>query len=189
MLIDFNELKDKLNDVRTGKIKEGAKIGVNPVDDYFRFKEGNFNVILGHANVGKTTLMLYLMLVFAKRLKIRWLVFSSENEAHSIVRKLVEFLAQKPINKIDKEEYNEHLTFIYENFKIIDASTLYTYRQVIELATAIRKPWEYKGFLIDPYNSLIKNPALAKQIGGHEYNYQATTELRIFCKNIMFLFG
>tara|TARA_A200000159_G_scaffold38607_1_gene34966 strand:+ start:1015 stop:1929 length:915 start_codon:yes stop_codon:yes gene_type:complete len=182
MLIDFNELKDKLNDVRTGKIKEGAKIGVNPVDDYFRFKEGNFNVILGHANVGKTTLMLYLMLVFAKRLKIRWLVFSSENEAHSIVRKLVEFLAQKPINKIDKEEYNEHLTFIYGNFKIIDASTLYTYRQVIELATAIRKAWEYKGFLIDPYNSLIKDPAMAKQIGGHEYDYQATTELRIFCK-------
>ena len=162
MLIDFNELKTKLNDVRTGKIKEGAKIGNTHVDEFLRFKEGNFNVILGHANVGKTTLVLYLMLVFAKRLNIRWLVFSSENEAHSIVRKLVEFLAQKPINKIESDEYDKHLEFVYSNFKIIDATTLYTYRQVIELATAIRKAWEFKGFLIDPYNSLIKDPKNGK---------------------------
>ena len=77
MLIDQN-LKDKLNDLRTGKTKEGEKIGVDAIDKYLRFKQGNFVVVLGHANVGKTTLILYLMLMFAKRLGKRWLVFSSE---------------------------------------------------------------------------------------------------------------
>ena len=100
MILEFNQLKNKLNDIRTGKIKEAEKIGVPAIDDYIRFKYGNFNVVLGHANVGKTTVVLYLMLVYAKRLNIRWLVFSSENEAHSLIRKLVEFLEQKPMNKI-----------------------------------------------------------------------------------------
>jgi len=40
------------------------------------------------------------MLSYTIKHKIRWLVYSSENEPHSIIRKLVEYLAQKPINKI-----------------------------------------------------------------------------------------
>lgn len=182
MLIEFNDLKDKLNKIRTGQMKEGYKINVPQIDEYIRFKEGNFNVILGHANVGKTTVMLYLMLLYAKRLGVRWLVFSSENEAHSIVRKLVEFLDQKPINKIEETDFNTHLKFINEHFKIVDSSELFTYRKLLELAKAVKKAWDYKGMLIDPYNSLIKDPELSKSIGGHEYDYQATTEIRIFCK-------
>jgi len=182
MLIEFQNLKDKLKDIRSGKIKEGEKINVQEIDEYFRFKEGNFNVVLGHANVGKTTVILYLMLVYAKRLNKKWLVFSSENEPHSIVRKLLEFLEQKPINKIQDAEFEEHLEFINNHFKIIDTSNLFTYRKLIELATAIKNAWDYQGLLIDPYNSLIKEPEMSKSIGGHEYDYQATTEIRLFAK-------
>lgn len=182
MILEFNQLKNKLNDIRTGKIKEAEKIGVPAIDDYIRFKYGNFNVVLGHANVGKTTVVLYLMLVYAKRLNIRWLVFSSENEAHSLVRKLVEFLEQKPINKIEEEDFNKHLEYINLHFKIIDATELYDYRKLLELATAVKKAWDYHGLLIDPYNSLVKDPELSKSIGGHEYDYLATTEMRLFCK-------
>lgn len=182
MILEFNQLKNKLNDIRTGKIKEAEKIGVPAIDDYIRFKYGNFNVVLGHANVGKTTVVLYLMLVYAKRLNIRWLVFSSENEAHSLVRKLVEFLEQKPINKIEEEDFNKHLEYINLHFKIIDATELYDYRKLLELAKAVKKAWDYHGLLIDPYNSLVKDPELSKSIGGHEYDYLATTEMRLFCK-------
>ena len=182
MLIEFNDLKDKLKDIRTGKIKEGEKIDIQEIDEYLRFKEGNFNVVLGHANVGKTTVILYLMLVYSKRLGKRWLVFSSENEPHSIVRKLLEFLEQKPINKIQETEFEKHLEFINAHFKIIDSSSLYTYRKLIELSNAIKNAWEYHGLLIDPYNSLIKDPEMSKSIGGHEYDYQATTEIRLFAK-------
>lgn len=182
MLINFEDVKDKLNKIRTGQQKEAYKLDIQEVDDYIRFKEGNFNIVLGHANVGKTTVVLYMMLLYAKRLGIRWLVFSSENEPHSIIRKLVEFLEQKPINKIEETDFNNHLSWIFEYFKIVDTSSLYTYRQLIELGTAIKKAWDYKGMLIDPYNSLIKDPEMSKSLGGHEYDYQATTEMRIFCK-------
>lgn len=182
MLINFEDVKDKLNKIRIGQQKEAYKLDIQEIDEYIRFKEANFNIVLGHANVGKTTVILYMMLLYAKRLGIRWLVFSSENEPHSIVRKLVEFLEQKPINKIEETDFNEHIDWIFEYFKIVDTSSLYTYRQLIELGTAIKKAWDYKGMLIDPYNSLIKDPEISKSIGGHEYDYQATTEMRIFCK-------
>lgn len=185
MLIDLNKTYSHLDKIRSGEIKEGLKLGFPKIDDYLRFKPGNFNVVLGHANVGKTTVILYLMLLYTKKQKLRWLIFSSENEPHSIIRKLVEFIEQKPLNKISEKQYKDHLSYINENFKIIDTNQLYTYRKLIELAQSVKNAWNYDGLLIDPYNSLIKDPELMKGIGGHEYDYQATTEMRLFCKKNM----
>jgi len=107
MLIDYKQQIEHLKEIRKGSIKEGAKYGLPEIDEYIRFKPSNFNVILGHANVGKTTVALYLMLVQAQKNDIKWLVFSSENESHSVIRKLVEFLVAKPINKDSEEEFNK----------------------------------------------------------------------------------
>ena len=50
------------------------------------------------------------------------------------------------------------------------------------MCKVIKDAWDYQVLLIDPYNSLIKDPKLIGAVGGHEYDYQATTELRIFAK-------
>jgi len=185
MLIDLNKTYLHLDNIRSGKIKEGLRLGYPAIDDYLRFKPGNFNVVLGHANVGKTTVILYLMLLYTKKQKKKWLIFSSENEAHSIIRKLIEFIEQKPLNKISEKQYRTHLDYINEYFKIVDTNTLFTYRKLLELAQAVKNAWHYDGLLIDPYNSLIKDAEIMKGIGGHEYDYQATTEMRLFCKKNM----
>jgi hypothetical protein len=182
MLINLEKTYDHLKRIRNGEIKEGLGLGIPEVDKYLRFKYGNFNVILGHANVGKTTVILYLMLLYTKKHNLRWLIFSSENEPYSILRKLVEFLEQKPIHKIEEEQYTKHLDYLNSHFKIIDTTELYNYRKLIELCKAVKGAWDFQGLLIDPYNSLIKDGDLVKDIGGHEYDYQATTEFRIFCK-------
>lgn len=182
MLINYESVLSKLNDVREGRIKEGLRLGIPDIDEYIRFKPSNFNIILGHANVGKTSIILFLMLSYSIKHNLRWLVYSSENEPHSIIRKLVEYLAQKPINKIDEAEFRQHTDYIHKHFKIIDPSKMYSYRDLIELATSIKRAWDYHGLLIDPYNSLVKDPTILKAVGGHEYDYQACTEMRIFCK-------
>jgi len=182
MIINFNEVAQKLEDIRNGKTKEGERIGNKEIDKFLRFKKSNFNVILGHANVGKTTVILYLMLCYAKRNGTRWLIYSSENESHSILRKFVEFLEQKPINLISKEKFDEHLNWINDYFKIIDNNTMYDFRSLLSFAKSIKDAWNYGGMLIDPYNSMTKSPELMKSLGGHEYDYQACTEIRMFCK-------
>ena len=183
MLIKIDETLKHLSGIRSGVIKQGLKLDIEEIDEYIRFKPSNFNVILGHANVGKTTVILYLMLLYTKRHNIRWLVFSSENEPYSIIRKLVEFLDLNPLNKIEEKNYKKHLDYVNKYFKIIDSSELYTYKTLLETATNVKKAWEYHGFLIDPYNSLSKDHALMKGVGSHEYDYQATSEIRLFCKS------
>ena len=183
MLINFEDHINKLDQVRSGQIKEGLKLGLPEIDEYLRFKYGNFNVILGHANVGKTSLILYLMYLYSLKHKVRWLVFSSENEPYALIRKIVEFAEGKPINKIETEDYKEQLKWINLHFKFVDCQELYTYKQILELGQAIKKAWDYQGFLIDPYNSLMKDRDVLKGINSHEYDYQATSEMRIFCKS------
>jgi len=182
MLINYEKVTAHLQDIRTGKIKEGLTLGVPEIDEYFRFKPASFNIVLGHSNTGKTTIVLYLMLAYAIKHQIKWLVFSSENEAYSIIRKLIEFLEERPIQDIPQKQFEKHSHFIYTHFKIIDANKTYTYRELLDLCKVVKDAWNYQGLLIDPYNSLIKDPKLISSVGGHEYDYQATTELRIFAK-------
>ena len=52
MLVDLNKVKDKLDKIRTGEITEGKRIGIPDIDNFIRFKEGNF---IFNAPLCKTT--------------------------------------------------------------------------------------------------------------------------------------
>ncbi len=182
MIINFDEHLNKIKDVRSGKIKEGLKLDIEQIDKHFRFKGSNFNVILGHANTGKTSVILYLMLLYSIKHKLRWLVFSSENEPYTLIKKLIEFLEGQVINKIEEDYFKERAEFINSHFKFIDPNLLYSYKEILDLATQIKKGWDYHGLMIDPYNSLVKDKELSKTHNGHEYDYYATSQMRLFCK-------
>jgi len=182
MIINFSDHIEKLQLVRSGKIKEGLKLDIPELDEHFRFKTSNFNVILGHANTGKTTLILYLMLMYSIKHKIRWLVFSSENEPYTLIKKMIEFMEGNVINKIEEKHFKNRSQFINDHFKFIDPQELYSYKNILDLATELKKAWDYQGILIDPFNSLIKDKDLSKTHNGHEYDYFATSEMRVFCK-------
>ena len=179
MIVNIAKTLETLNDIRTGKIKEGLKLGIEEIDTYFRFKKG-FTVVLGHANTGKTQTMLYLMFLYTIKHNIKWLIFSSENAPHSLYKKLIEFDTGLPLNKIPEDEVRKRLIRLSLNFQIIDPSDLYTYKTLLSEAKEIKKEFNYDGFLIDPYNSLVTDVAAAK-LGKHEYDYLATTEFRQFC--------
>lgn len=182
MIVEFKAQLQKINDIRSGKLKEGLRLGIPEIDEHFRFKYTNFNVILGHANVGKTTIVLYMMLLYSLKHNIKWLVFSSENEPYTIIRKLLEFLTVKPINRIPQQELDEKSEWIYDHFKFIDGERLYSYKDLLQLAETVKKQWNFQGFMIDPYNSLIRAKNHPNKDNGHEYDYTATSEFRLFCK-------
>ncbi len=182
MIINFEEHLHKLHLVRTGKITEGLKLDIPEIDEHFRFKTANFNVILGHANTGKTTVILYLMLMYSIKHNLKWLVFSSENEPYTLIKKMIEFMEGNVINKIEEKHFKNRSKFINDHFKFIDPIELYSYKNILDLATELKKAWNYQGLFIDPFNSLIKDKDLAKTHNGHEYDYFATSEMRVFCK-------
>ncbi len=189
MLIEFADEIAYLQKIREGKIQTSAGLKIPDIDKHFRLKSSNFNVILGHANVGKTSVALYLMLLYSVKHNKRWLVYSSENESYTLIKKLIEFLEKQPLNLVSNDSFKKSAKFVNEHFKFVDNTRMYTYKDLLELAEQIKKAWEYHGLFIDPYNSLRKDPEMLKSLGGHEYDYAACTEFRIFCKKIMLLFG
>ena len=180
MLINFDKHLKKLNDIRAGKVNEGLRLGVDRLDNHFRLVYGNLNFILGHANTGKTHLAFYLMFLYSLKHNVRWLVFSSENEPYALIRKLIEFAEGKPINQIEKEDFEKQYDWVFNHFKFVDTEKAYTYKDLLELATAVKKAWDYQGFLIDPLNSLKKD--IPKNSNSYEYGYESLTDIRIFCK-------
>jgi len=182
MIVNSSNIFKKLLDIKHGRVKEGLKIGVPDIDEYLRYKQGNFNLLIGHANVGKTTVILYLFVVWALKHKKRFLIWSSENTPQSIQRKIVEFKMRKPITMAEDAEIEDALKWSDSYFKIIDVEELYTYKELLEEAKLIKDVWNYDSILIDPYNSLIKSKLLYKEVGGHEYDYQVSTEFRLFAK-------
>lgn len=178
MIVNIAKTLDTLKDIQQGKIKEGLGLGIKEIDTYYRFKR-DFTVVLGHANTGKTQTMLYLMFLYYLKHQIRWLIFSSENKPHSLYKKLLEFDTGLPLNRIPENELRSRLIKLSVFFQIIDPADLYTYKTLLAEAKNIKEKYDYDGFLIDPYNSLVTDVTSAK-LGKHEYDYLATTELRQF---------
>ena len=182
MITDANQLREKLLDVKYNRIAQGLGLGVPEVDEYLRWKPSSFDIVVGHANTGKTTVILYLMTAFSMKHDLRWLVFSSENTDYSVARKVIEFYTGQPINKLQDSEIDKALDWVHSHFKIMSVEKLYSARTLLSEAKQIKDAWDYQGLLIDPYNSLIKDKELLRSVGGHEYDYQIASEMRLFCK-------
>ena len=136
-LIKNEQVFDYLQKARKGLIPESSKFGHPEIDDYIKFKKGNFVVVTGHANVGKTHTMLYLMLVHTLNNGTRWLVYSSENDVKSIQRKLIEFLCGKQIQYIDDLEFSRQYAFVQGHFAFIDNEQLFDVFSLLDTMSEI----------------------------------------------------
>jgi len=182
MIAQAKKLQDRILDIKYGRIKEGLKIGVPEIDEHIRFKK-NLLIAIGHANVGKTTTLIYCYVLWAKKHNLKFLIWSSENSPESILRKIIEFRMGKPIQEATDTLIDKAVEWSNQHFKIIEVEDLYTYKSLLKEAQQIKDAWSYDGLLIDPYNSLAKDAAVLKMVGNaHEYDYQVLTELRIFSK-------
>ncbi len=178
-----HELKIYLESIRNGTFKEGATTGIKAFDFYFRFKEGNLVVINGHDNVGKSTVIWYLAMLSCLYNGWKWIIFSSENSEGGVVRKLMEFYLCESIKTMGSERYKLAFDFVTKNFKIIKTDEeLYNYKDVLNMATKVIRTGEYKGLMIDPYNSLKIDLSNNSKLSTHEYHYEAISEMKLFGK-------
>ena len=181
MLINFGDELDKVDKIRKGILKEAPKLGIDEIDNVIRFKR-NVTCFAGHANVGKTSVIIYFMLLFAMKHKVKFLVFSSENEPYTILRRLIEFKAAKPINQISEEELDKHSEFIFQHFKFIDCEKNYDYLDLLSLCEVVYPQYKFDCLIIDPINSLKKNKGMMKHSNSFDYMYEMMTDFRIFVK-------
>ena len=179
-LIPNEKVLPFLERARGGKYYDTGKLGHPAIDEFLRFKDGEFVVVTGHANVGKTHTLIYLMLMQTMNYDKKWLVYSSENEVHSLKRKLIEFLACEPIQNVTEAKMYRHLDYIDEHFRFIDSNNLYNAFDLLRVMEETHEEWQYTGCLIDPYNSLVTDQKKLGKAGMHEYHYEVASAVRIF---------
>ena len=168
------DVNEGLNDIRLGKIKPGLGIGVPKFDQYVAWKEGQFNMINGHDNVGKTDVLLWYFVCMAKLHNKKMLIYSSENTIRSLMFKIFNFWTGKRLDKdfsIDDNGYQRTLNEITDCFEFIPNNKRYSAYEILDLAG--KK--QHDGLLIDPFNSLMTETG-----NKHQEDYDICANLRIF---------
>lgn len=165
----FANPDDYEREILTGVKWEVLKYGHTLLDLHCPYKQGQLTTIIGHTNVGKTTLIIYLLSRLLDRKKL--IVYSAENRVSQIARNIISF-------KFGHHSYQKHFQWLRERVLFIRHAKQFTYKDMLEQA-AISDDMDFKAdmLFIDPYNSL----KIDKKGNGHEYHYEAMEDLRIFC--------
>ena len=127
------------------------------MDEYFRWKKGDINLVVGYGTHGKTTFWLQMMLTKSIYDGWKWAIFSPENyPANDFFDDLVEMYVGKWLNKMSEEDYTNACNFINEHI-------FYVYPEDEHSLEAIHEKFRYlilkkgvDGVLIDPFNQLDK---------------------------------
>jgi twinkle protein len=136
-------------------VKMAPETHFGEMDEYFRWKKGEINLFVGHANHGKTTLALQLMLTKSVYDGWKWAIFSPENyPATDFYDDLIEMYVGKWLDKMTEDEYVEAAHFI-------DQHIFYVYPDDGHDINSINEKFRYlvlkkgvDGVLIDPFNQL-----------------------------------
>lgn len=128
------------------------------MDEFFRWKKGEINVVVGYGNHGKTFFWLQLMLTKSMYDGWKWAVFSPENyPANDFYDDLVEMYSGKVLQNMNEAEYTEACEFINEHI-------FYVYPEHEHDLESIHEKFRYlilkkgvDGVLVDPFNQLDRS--------------------------------
>lgn len=147
---------------------EVLKYGHILLDKHSPYKQGQLTTIIGHTNVGKTTLILYLLSKLLDRKKL--IIYSAENRISQIARLLIGFT-------FGHEHYQRHFTWLRERVLFIKHAKQFTYKDMLEqVAISTDIGFNTDMIFIDPYNAL----RIETKGNSHEYHYEAIEDMRIF---------
>lgn len=174
---------DYLNRWRTKTFEMGKSTGIPELDVHFLFKEGNLVIVNGIDNVGKSSVVWYFSMLSSLKHNWNWIIFSSENRVGAVVRKLIEFYWCEPIDEMSEERYKVAKQYVKEKYSIIKCGDkMFNYRDILNMAKKAMRFKEYKGLMIDPYNSLkIDIPTSSKQ-HIYDYHYEAASVIQLFAR-------
>jgi hypothetical protein len=158
-----------LEDYRLGNIKLGLGLGCDAIDDYVRFKKGQFIIINGLDNIGKTSGLLWYLLCLSVLHGLKWDIWSGEDKPEKQKRELIEMYMGKKLNRMNPAEFARGKEMINKWFNFINIKKSYTHTDLFK----IFKDTPSAGALVDPYTGL-------KRGFGHGDNYGFLNETREF---------
>lgn len=161
-----------LYDFAEGKIKQGQGIGCI-LDDNWRYKQGEFNIILGLDNVGKTAFTMWYLTALSILYKKKWCIWSGENRVGQLKRDVIQFWKGYKLTSMKRREIEILNETINEYFIFLDNRRFYDHKELLKIFTDT----ECDGCLIDPLTGLNHN----RMINQFDRNYNICNDIRNFC--------
>ena len=170
MIKSTDSIQEYLKNYHEGKIPEGLKIGIDASDEYIRYKKGEFTIVNGHDNVGKTVWLMWYFLVLSKKHGKKFTIWSGENPEGSLMRNLIQFSTGTQFKELSMKQIYATQAQLSEYFKFIDIKKFYSLSDLL-------KAFEDEGSecgLIDPFTGLNRRFS-------HADNYEFLNECRNYC--------
>jgi hypothetical protein len=184
---DFNNAVGYLNMARSNSLPEGLKFGYDKLDNHWRLKKGSLVIVHGLANVGKSTFMWYIAILAAMAHGWRWVIYTGENDYEFVIRRMMETYSGKSLHTLTQQEWDLAEIFVRTHFVFTTNDFTYSYKDLLDIVSKLMEEQHFDAIMVDPYNSLVVDDTIAKQIkvlsgNKHDYDYMVTTELRVFCR-------
>lgn len=161
----LSQVSDKMDETYHNGYRKGVRVGMSEIDDCFSFYKGWWNLFHGIPNSGKSAFINFLMMCMSAKHGWKWAVFSPEHyPAEDFYTDMVEVLTGRTTDKdgynrlpfeyfqIAKEFIDKHFFFVYPQGDGITNST----DNVIDKIKELKLAKDIDGYLIDPYNQLIR---------------------------------
>ena len=142
-----------LMDYKEGKLKLGLGINCPGFDDFFRHKNSQLNLILGHDNVGKTFFVTWYYLCLVLIWKKRVCIWSGENKKGQIMRDLIQMLAGTKFKDISTKDIQSYSNYLEHFFVFVDNKFLYKPKELLEVFYEA----DCQINLVDPYTGLDRD--------------------------------
>jgi len=169
MILERGFADKYLDDVINGRIKLGLGLGLPKFDDHYRFKQGEFTIINGLDNVGKTDWLLWYFCALSVIQGLKFCVWSGENKAGQLVKRLIQWKIGKYIHKADELDIYNAKAWVEEHFKFIDNTGFYKSEELFAMFESL----DVNAVLIDPYTGMNRDYT-------HAANYDFLNESRKF---------
>jgi hypothetical protein len=167
------------------EVLDGFKMDVvklnNELDTYFPPKIGELTTFIGHTNVGKTTVILWLLAQLMRKGQ-KVMIYSAENRISNLHKQIARFYSCIDFERKDRKFQEALMKEIRDKVRYVKHERQYTYKDMLEMCNVqLDAGFDWNFSFIDPYNSL----KIDRRAGGnsHEYHYEAAEDLRIYCQN------
>ena len=155
-----HDVKDKILDIYTNGFPHGLKVGYSEFDDHMSFRGGEFTIITGTPNAGKSTFLSNVLVRLASKHGWKIAMFSPEKQPTEILfSELAEiyigksFSSYNQILKMSREELQKAEDFVDENFFFMKIDEIdVTIDGILAKASELVQRNGINCLVIDPWN-------------------------------------
>lgn len=162
--------------------QKGLSTGIPSLDPHYTFRKGELDVIMGLANIGKTTTMFYLMLTASIKYDWKWVCYCPENEPiGDMITEIAEMYVGRTADKdsatrMSQSVFDRAIDWVLDHFTIVSFEHSPTYQDVLGAFEDLISVGDYDGCLLDPVNDLKVEGGTSK----YDSYYSMLSDIRRF---------